>query len=702
MLLSFFPSKIEEIKQKTHPAPKQLLQKVAQRLPDKHIGNILECLLSSRPEKRQSARSILDDEDASSYFRHADADLPVYWQRSDPIVEITDAATKARVCDALQPASPEEFGLGLDQGQGWRAIGFRPSGSRDKYGRKRLAHAAGKPGIEVHKVWRVQNQKVWKQYAAGRERVAESIVRGPALDALPGAAHSPTSARGYLHAKLKRLGSTVQVVLQCLVIEAAVKDELRKAQDFTRGAVVELRHTGGTVVQGTVLEDDGAEIKLDVQLPGDARPSSKWVRASELTVMQDLQVIVKANGAVQRSSNVSAHAIDSIRWNGSSGEVLTFDLGSQSLESCSVEVVVTPRNLSSSAEVAPRPIGVSAFPLEKFDIDAAHSEVVAVGLDALVVRRPLGLAAVQGFERSNSDRVRLNVNEAFLLHGVPRGTLHKVLTNGLNERFSGGNMGSLFGEGTYLAEDIEKADQYADLPDTSWDGSGPLKYLHELLYPRGAADHPGDVCYALICRTSLGYPIRTEARALDANGKPTRQCVALDGKEASSTRCVFVTESARELVALPETEERQPIHHHSLIVEKGGEVHRFREMVVMHGDYIYPEYVVAYRRVPRLVGGGPGAHLAAGTGSALAYPPRLRPQPATMDGAVQQPQERRRGQEPEPEPELVDGTPLVEPAPAPGPQQARYVPAASSVRAGLRLPPSGSAPHRSAREGGGR
>eukprot|EP01046_Picozoa_sp_COSAG06_P077187 COSAG06_NODE_25004_length_647_cov_1.733577_1_plen_196_part_10 len=196
-------------------------------------------------------------------------------------------------------------------------------------------------------------------------------------------------------------------------------------------------------MQGTVLEDDGAKIKLDVQLPGDARPSSKWVRASELTVMQDLQVIVKANGAVQRSSNVSAHAIDSIRWNGSSGEVLTFDLGSQSLESCSVEVVVTPRNLSSSAEVAPRPIGVSAFPLEKFDIDAAHSEVVAVGLDALVVRRPLGLAAVQGFERSNSDRVRLNVNEAFLLHGVPRGTLHKVLTNGLNERFSGGNMGSL-------------------------------------------------------------------------------------------------------------------------------------------------------------------------------------------------------------------------------------------------------------------
>ena len=49
--------------------------------------------------------------------------------------------------------------------------------------------------------------------------------------------------------------------------------------------------------------------------------------------------------------------------------------------------------------------------------------------------------------------------------------------------------------------------------------------------------------------------------------------------------------------------------------------------------------------------------MAAGTGSALAYPPRLRPQPATMDGAVQQQRERRRGQEPEPEPELVEDSP---------------------------------------------
>ena len=52
-------------------------------------------------------------------------------------------------------------------------------------------------------------------------------------------------------------------------------------------------------------------------------------------------------------------------------------------------------------------------------------------------------------------------------------------------------------------------------------------------------------------------------------------------------------------VALPETEHRQPIHYHSLIVETGGEVHRYREVVVMHGDYIYPEYIVAYRRVVR-------------------------------------------------------------------------------------------------------
>ena len=70
--------------------------------------------------------------------------------------------------------------------------------------------------------------------------------------------------------------------------------------------------------------------------------------------------------------------------------------------------------------------------------------------------------------------------------------------------------------------------------------------------------------------------------------------------------------SARELVALPDTEHKQPIHYHSLIAETGREECRFREVVVVHGDYIYPEFVVAYRRIDRS-DGSPGARLAEST-----------------------------------------------------------------------------------------
>ena len=47
-------------------------------------------------------------------------------------------------------------------------------------------------------------------------------------------------------------------------------------------------------------------------------------------------------------------------------------------------------------------------------------------------------------------------------------------------------------------------------------------------------------------------------------------------------------------------QDRQPIHYQSLVVELSpheyGDALHHREFVVMHGDYVYPEYVVAYHR----------------------------------------------------------------------------------------------------------
>jgi hypothetical protein len=37
-----------------------------------------------------------------------------------------------------------------------------------------------------------------------------------------------------------------------------------------------------------------------------------------------------------------------------------------------------------------------------------------------------------------------------------------------------------------------------------------MQPLHELLYPEGAEDHPGDVCYLLVCCVVLGYTLRTQ------------------------------------------------------------------------------------------------------------------------------------------------------------------------------------------------
>ena len=74
----------------------------------------------------------------------------------------------------------------------------------------------------------------------------------------------------------------------------------------------------------------------------------------------------------------------------------------------------------------------------------------------------------------------------------------------------------------------------------------------------------------------------------------------------------------RRFVALPQP--WSECHYHSLLCELSkpgaGDIQRFREFVICHGDYIYPEYIVAYQRkrtggtksIPEDVppGGGPG------------------------------------------------------------------------------------------------
>lgn len=162
-----------------------------------------------------------------------------------------------------------------------------------------------------------------------------------------------------------------------------------------------------------------------------------------------------------------------------------------------------------------------------------------------------------------------DVNEVFLSHGTVPDSVLPILSGGLNERFSGG----LFGNGTYLAEDIGKNDQYcrAHFP-------GQHPELEKLLYGDSGISHPGDVFYMFVCRTLLGYSIRTRDGRSDVDNKG---------------RSIWSSEK-RELAAIPSSS--PPVLHHSLVAETGGVIARYREFMVFHGSRIYPEYLVAYLR----------------------------------------------------------------------------------------------------------
>jgi hypothetical protein len=170
-------------------------------------------------------------------------------------------------------------------------------------------------------------------------------------------------------------------------------------------------------------------------------------------------------------------------------------------------------------------------------------------------------------------------NERVLMHGTKPEMLLSILSNGPNEHFSGG----IFGHGTYFAEDVGKNDQYVTT-DVAHDTSGARKALHERLFVK--VRHPGRLHYLLVCRVSLGHSVRTK------DGE-----TSMDGGGGS----IFATVDKRELAAVPRAS--PPVHFHSLVAETGGpRIARFREFIVFHGSYIYPEYLVAYQRM-----GGNGA-----------------------------------------------------------------------------------------------
>jgi len=186
-----------------------------------------------------------------------------------------------------------------------------------------------------------------------------------------------------------------------------------------------------------------------------------------------------------------------------------------------------------------------------------------------------------------------SASEVYLAHGTKPETVLSVISGGLNERFSGG----LFGNGSYFAEDIAKADQYVT-QDKKYGDHGdlhkelykePSSVLQQMLSSWGWGSelpensdpwpgHPGQVFYVFLCRVALGHHCRT-----------------LDGSTDMDTGTSLWSSPQRELAAVPGTSPAEP--YHSLLAEVGLRIKRYREFVVFHGERIYPEYLLAYQRV---------------------------------------------------------------------------------------------------------
>jgi len=202
-----------------------------------------------------------------------------------------------------------------------------------------------------------------------------------------------------------------------------------------------------------------------------------------------------------------------------------------------------------------------------------HDEIQGRGftLPSLTQRRELADVASR-----LPDTPDPNTNEVVLLHGMKPETVLTILQNGCNMRFSNGN----FGQGTYLAEDAGKSDQYC----TKDAGDDPnLEEMHTRLYRIGDhhVDHPGNVYYVVMVRCVMGYFVRT----LSGDAK---------AQDMDFNSDVFATPDRRELATIPGVV--PPVHYQSMVVEMGAAVKRYREFVQFHEARLYPEYLLAYQR----------------------------------------------------------------------------------------------------------
>lgn len=174
-------------------------------------------------------------------------------------------------------------------------------------------------------------------------------------------------------------------------------------------------------------------------------------------------------------------------------------------------------------------------------------------------------------------RLDSRAGEVRLLHGTNPNHVLPSLRRGLTNRAA--VRGCAFGSGIYLSEDPEKCDQYtAPVGDDAF-----MRDFRSHLPSSEDVDMRG-YCFCFVVRALCGHAMRIQ-------GLEPGQQRDLAGRD------VFRSQKRIDLAQISGTRAANPVHYHSLIVEKGKALRRFREFISFHEQRVYVEYVLAYQRV---------------------------------------------------------------------------------------------------------
>jgi len=163
-------------------------------------------------------------------------------------------------------------------------------------------------------------------------------------------------------------------------------------------------------------------------------------------------------------------------------------------------------------------------------------------------------------------QLKSEINEVYLLYGTKPKCVMEILDGRMRSAFCSLD----------FAEDIAKSDLYSNYKSTfnstfSNVQSDPIPFeLHKTLFDECNVLRPDEnLFYVFICRVTAGY---FESTTVERN-KTTRGSMTMIGG-------VFPL-----------------VMHHAVVAEADAETARFREFSVGNSGRVYPEYLVAYRRI---------------------------------------------------------------------------------------------------------